>query len=176
MKKANYFISAISIPITMGMIGFSAESANAINRVEVICNNSGSIPTVVATLSNINSTETVSQSTEILSFLPKYFSPEEASLNCQKTAESLHSYYAKDEMNYLASDTIGGKPVVCAIERRGINCDGYRSEILFALDKPVDPSQLLYVMLGSNFKDSQIPSSRTISRIYTDLRPTWWPF
>ena len=113
---------------------------------------------------------------KILAFLPKYFSTKEALVNCQKTAASLQRYYAKDEMNYLASDTINGKPVVCAVERRGINCDGYRSEILFSLSQPINPNQLLYDMLGGNFKDSQIPSSRTVSRIYTNLRPTWWPF
>lgn len=176
MKKTNYLISAISIPITMGLLGFSGERAYASNQVEVICYGNASVPTVVATLSNSSGAETISRQTEILSFLPKYFSAEEAFISCQKTAESLQSYYAQDRMNYLASDTIDGKPVICAIERRGISCDGYRSEILFALEKPVDPSQLLYDMLGGNFKDSQIPASRTVSRIYTDLRPSWWPY
>ena len=158
------------------MIGFDGDPVNASTGVEVVCDANASVPTVTATLFNVSGTEQISQKTDILSFLPEYFSPEEASVNCQNTAQSLQSYYAKGEMNYLASDTIDGKPVVCAIERRGISCDGYRSEILFALNKPVNPSQLLYDMLGGNFKDSQIPSSRTVSRIYTDLRPTWWPF
>lgn len=180
MKKISYLVQAISIPIIFGVIGLHSGRANAASGVEVVCDTNLSAPTVTATLSNpassSNQTEQVSQKTEILSFLPEYFSPEEASTNCQKTAQSLQSYYAKGEMNYLASDTINGKPVVCAVERRGISCDGYRSEILFSLNKSVNPSQLLYDMLGGNFKDSQIPSSRTVSRIYTDLRPTWWPF
>ena len=180
MKKTNYLINAIAIPIMFGIVGLFGSRASATNNVEVICDTSLSTPTVIATLSNpansLDRTEKISQKTEILSFLPEYFSPKEASANCQKTAESLQGYYAKGEMNYLASDTINGKPVVCAVERRGISCDGYRSEILFALDRTINPSQLLYDMLGGNFKDSQIPSSRTVSRIYTDLRPTWWPF
>lgn len=176
MKKKNYLVSGIAIPITMGIISFYGDRVNASTGVEVVCDINASNPTVTATLSNVNGTEQISQKTEILSFLPKYFSPEEAFVNCQNTARSLQDYYTKGEMNYLASDTINGKPVICAIERRGISCDGYRSEILFTLNKPVNPSQLLYDMLGGNFKDSQIPSSRTVSRIYTDLRPNWWPF
>lgn len=176
MRTRNYLLNAIAIPITTAILSFNGGNANATQEVEVICDIDNAIPTVTATLSNSKGTEKISRKTDILSFLPEYFSPEEASINCQKTAESLQGYYARGEMNYLASDTIDGKPVICALERRGISCDGYRSEILFSLNKPVNPSQLLYNMLGKNFKDSQIPSSRTVSRIYTDLRPTWWPF
>ena len=176
MRKNNYLLQAIAIPITIAISGFHSGSVNAAQEIDVVCDTNYVAPTVTATLSHSTETEKISQKTEILSFLPKYFSSEEALANCQKTAESLQGYYARGEMNYLASDTINGKPVICALERRGISCDGYRSEILFTLNKPVNPSQLLYNMLGGNFKDSQIPSSRTVSRIYTDLRPTWWPF
>jgi hypothetical protein len=79
-------------------------------------------------------------------------------------------------MNYLASDTIKGKPVVCAVERRGLSCDSYNSDVLFSLNQPISPGELLYNMLGEDFKGSKAPSSRTVSRIYTDLRPLWWPF
>jgi hypothetical protein len=79
-------------------------------------------------------------------------------------------------MNYLASDTVKGKPVICAVERRGLSCDSYNSDILFSLDRSISPSELLYNMLGEDFKGSKAPSARTVSRIYTDLRPLWWPF
>ena len=180
MNKTNYLAKAISVPIFFGIMSFVSGRANATKAIEVICDTTLDSPTVTATMSNPRGSQgeagIVSRKTEILSFLPQYFSAEEAADNCRQTALSLQSYYSQDKMNYLASDTINGKPVVCAVERRGISCDGYRSEILFSLDKTVNPSQLLYDMLGGNFKDNQIPSSRTVSRIYTDLRPTWWPF
>lgn len=181
MNKIYYLVAAIAISLVLGAIGSIDNQVDATSAVQVSCDaNSASIPTVTATLSksqnSASESESVSQKTDILVFLPKYFAPAEAAFSCQKTASSLQEYYSKGEMNYLASDTIDGKPVVCAVERRGISCGGYNSEVLFSLKQTVDPNQLLYDMLGENFKDSQMPSSRTVSRIYTDLRPTWWPF
>ena len=172
-------MAMVAIPmLTSGTIATSSDRAVATNLVEVTCNTQTSVPTVTATLSNQSSIESEQnfQSTTILSFLPQYFSSESALTNCQKTAASLQDYYNRDKMNYLASDTIDGKPVVCAVERRGIKCDGYSSEILFSLEHSVNPTTLLYDILGKDFKGSQVPSSRTVSRIYTDLRPIWWPF
>ena len=151
--------------------GISKE-AGATNAVRVSCNLQDSVPTVIATLSNRGT----SQVAPILSFLPQYFSPETAISNCQNTANKLNTFYSLEQMNYLASDTIDRQPVVCAVERRGLGCDSYNSEILFSIAKPVNPTELLYNMLGENFKGSQVPPSRTVSRIYTDLRPLWWPF
>ncbi len=180
MKQKKYLIKAIFIPIALGTFGLQAKDVSAANSVEVVCDANQGYPTVTAVLANpkpsSSSVDAVSQRTAILSFLPEYFAPEEANAACQKTAQSLQGYYARGEMNYLASDTIDGVPVICAVERRGVSCDGYKSEILFGADSSVNPNQLLYDMLGGNFKDSQIPSSRTVSRIYTDLRPNWWPF
>ena len=111
-----------------------------------------------------------------LSFLPPYFSPQEASLNCNSTAQKLDAIYSLGKMNYLASDTINKQPVVGAVSRRGSRCDSYNSQILFSLNKPVSSTNLLYDMLGRDFKGSQVLSSRTVSRIYTDLKQSWWPF
>ncbi|MCC0175996.1 hypothetical protein I4641_03245 [Waterburya agarophytonicola K14] len=180
MSKLNYLRTAIALPVAFGVLGTYGHRVNATNTIQVSCDTSTSIPTIAATLSNSDKSsgdvDRAFQTTHILSFLPEYFSTEEASFNCQKTAASLQSYYSKGVMNYLASDTIDGKPVVCAVERRGVSCDGYSSEILFSLDRAVNPNQLLYDMLGEDFKSSQSPSYRTLSRTYTDLRPTWWPF
>ena len=180
MKKTNCLSRAIAVPIIFGVMSVFGSRANAAKTIEVVCDATLDNPTITATLSNHQTssaeTDRVSRKTEILSFPPQYFSTEKAVQDCRQAAKSLQRYYSNNEMNYLASDTIDGKPVVCAVERRGISCDGYRREILFSLDEPVDPSQLLYDMLGGNFKDSQISASRTVSRIYTDLRPTWWPF
>lgn len=180
MSKLNKLATAISIPIVLGVVGVYGDGLNAASPIQVACEDHNSIPTVTATLSPPQHLDgyghSSSRQTDILSFLPEYFAPEEASNNCQKTATSLQNYYDLGVMNYLASDTIDGKPVICAIQRRGVRCDGYTSEVLFSLDRAVNPSQLLYDMLGGNFKDSQLPASRTVSRIYTDLRPRWWPF
>lgn len=180
MSKLNKLATAISVPILVGTIGVYGDGVNAASQIQVACENRDSIPTITATLSNPErpdgAREMGSRQTEILFFLPEYFSSEEAFNNCEKTAVSLQSYYDRGVMNYLASDTLDGKPVICAVERRGVRCDGYSSEVLFSLNKTVNPSQLLYDMLGGNFKDSQLPASRTVSRIYTDLRPRWWPF
>ena len=186
MNRSNCLAALLTIPtLVLGSIELGSNRANAANivaanTVRVSCDTNTSVPTVVATLSTQDSASTQdyrsSQTNPILSFLPEYFSPESALTNCQKTAQSLHKHYSQGEMNYLASDTINGKPVVCAVKRRGVRCDNYSSEILFSIDKTVNPTQLLYNMLGNNFKGSQPPSLRTVSRIYTDLRPNWWPF
>ena len=174
-------LAMLTMPaLVIGTMGASNQ-AIAANTVEVTCNLDTSAPTVIATLSSQEHSSTKhyksSQTTSILSFVSEYFSPESAIDNCQKTATKLHSYYNNNQMNYLASDTIDGKSVVCAVERRGIGCDSYGSEILFySQNTQVNPTKFLYDLLGSDFKSPQLPSSRTVSRIYTDLRPIWWPF
>ena len=181
MNELNCLATALTIP-ALALIATIAngDRALAANSVKVSCDISTSVPTIVATFSSQTQSKTQvdrrSQTNSILSFLPKYFAPELALANCQKTAKSLDSFYNQGKMNYLASDTIDGKPVICAVQRRGVRCDSYSSEILFSLEKTVDPTELLYNMLGENFKGSQPPSTRTVSRIYTDLRPNWWPF
>jgi Circadian oscillating protein COP23 len=173
MSILSCLAAKVTIPtITLATIISFPQPGQASNTVKVTCDRQSSTPTVIATFSN----QERSQVTPILSFLPEYFSPEEAVTDCQNTASKLHTFYNQDQMNYLASDTVNKEPVVCAVERRGLSCDSYNSEILFSLAKPVSPTKLLYDMLGENFKGSQLPSSRTVSRIYTDLRPFWWPF
>ena len=172
MTQIKYLI-AIAIAASEAVsIGLFSTPAKAANRIDLSCNLQGSIPTVVITFSKQNS----SQTSPILSFLPQYFSSQEIEDRCQNTAKKLSTIYSKGRMKYLASDTIAQKPVVCAVERRGLRCDNYSSEILFSSNKPVNPTELLYNMLGDNFKGSHPPSSRSVDRIYTDLRPQWWPF
>ena len=173
MIKTNLLTVLASVPIViLASIAIFAKEAQATNAVEVSCDRQGSVPTVIATLSSRGTSQVVS----ILSFLPQYFSPETAVSTCQNTADKLHTFYNQERMNYLASDTIDRQPVVCAVERRGLGCDSYSSEILFSIAEAVNPSELLYNMLGEDFKGSQIPPSRTLSRIYTELRPSWWFF
>ncbi|HEY9767681.1 MAG TPA: COP23 domain-containing protein [Coleofasciculaceae cyanobacterium] len=173
MVKLSFVTTIAAVPtITLAIIALSSTRGEAASAVNVTCDRQAAAPTVIATLSN----QKASQITPILSFLPQYFSAQQASILCSSTAEKLNAFYSEDRMNYLASDTIDAKPVVCAVERRGLGCDSYNSEVLFSLDQSVNPTELLYNMLGDNFKGSQLPSSRTVSRIYTDLRPLWWPF
>lgn len=167
------FLTAIAIAaFNVVAIALFCRSGKAANKIEIGCDRQSSIPTVAITFFKQDS----SQTKPILSFLPQYFTPEEAEDICRSTAEKLNTIYSKDRMKYLASDTLEQKPVVCAVERRGLRCDNYSSEILFSINKPIDPTQLLYDMLGSNFKGSDPPSSRTVDRIYADLQPQWWPF
>lgn len=143
------------------------------NNLNVTCQADGSVPTVKVSLSAASSSE--SQEFSLLSFLPQYFLPEQAGENCETTAKILHSLYRNGDANYLATDQLHDGPVVCAVERRGVGCDHYKSQILFALEPTVNPSQALYEMLGSQFKQVQQPSElRTLSRIYTDINPSWW--
>lgn len=173
MINLNSLISSALVPslTLVAMVSFPQKS-QAISTVQVTCDQDAAVPTVIATLSN----QKASQITPILSFLPEYFSAPEALKNCQNTASQLNIFYNEERMNYLASDTIDQRPVVCAVERRGLGCDSYNSQLLFSLSEPVNPAELLFNMLGDNFKGSELPSSRTVSRIYTDLRPAWWPF
>lgn len=187
MNKFSFVTGVITLPtLAITSIVLFPQLGQAENTVKVTCETEvrssastrwtdeqqTSTPTVIATFSN----QKQSQVIPILSFLPRYFSSEEATHNCHTTATKLNTFYHQNQMNYLASDTINDQPVVCAVERRGLGCDNYNSEVLFALNKPVSPAQLLYDMLGEDFKGSQLPLSRTVSRIYTDLRPSWWPF
>ena len=165
-------VIATSLFIALANATFLSTPGQATNLVGVTCEQKASVPTVIATLSN----QKVSQAKSILSFLPQYFSSTEGINLCQKTAEKLNTVYSQNRMNYLASDTIEGQPVVCAVERRGLSCDSYNSEVLFSVNQSVNPTELLYNMLGGDFKGSKVPSTRTVSRIYTDLRPLWWPF
>ena len=171
MKKTNR-IKVSSSLITCAASLLLTTPGHATSTINVACELEANVPTVKAILSN----QEASQTTSILSFLPQYFESEQAVQLCQATAAKLQVFYSENKMNYLASDSLAGKPVVCAVERRGLNCDSHNSDILFSLDRSVSPSELLYNMLGKNFKGSQVPSSRTVSRIYTDLRPLWWPF
>lgn len=172
MLQPSYLAIVTTPLIALAGSVFLALPSQANSLVNVTCEQKASVPTVIATLSNQN----VSQVTSILSFLPQYFATPQAIKQCQNSADKLDAFYNQNRMNYLASDTIKGKPVVCAVERRGLSCDSYNSKVLFSLNQPISPGELLYNMLGEDFKGSKAPSSRTVSRIYTDLRPLWWPF
>ncbi len=162
----------VTSAIFLGATSIFPQPSQAVTQIDITCDTQANTPTVLGVVSN----EYRSQNTEILSFLPKYFSPETALQQCQTTASTLQQLYGSGEMNYLASDTLDGKPTVCVVERRGVGCDRYNSQILFTLNKSVDPSQVLYDMLGEGFKQSQLPTNRTVGRIYTNIRPSWWPW
>jgi hypothetical protein len=166
------FISTIPTLALSTVITLPAR-ANTTTSINITCNQQSGIPTIITTVANPERSHT----TPMLTFLPEYFSPEAASGNCKTTASALQKIYDNQKMNYLASDTINEKPVVCAVERRGLGCDSYSSQLLFSLEKAISPTKVLYDMLGSDFKGSELSSSRTVSRIYTDLSPSWWwPF
>ncbi len=166
-----FIIASLAVSTTMvsllGLVRTSSATA-----LDITCNTTSDIPKVVARIEGSKNKQT-----EVLSFLTEYFSAEKAQQNCEAAANTLQTLYSEEDVNYLASDTIDELPVVCAVERRGIGCDSYGAEILFTLDRQVNPAIALYNMLGKDFKRSQLPDSRTVSRIYTDLDFDWlWPF
>jgi hypothetical protein len=157
--------------LALGVTAVRAETNDKNTTANITCNSDAIAPTVVATVTEQNR----SQKVEFLTFPKKYFSSKSAIEQCQSAAKTLQTLYSSDRMNYLASDLLNGKPTVCAVERRGLGCDSANAQVLFAFDRTVDPSQALYDMLGDNFKQSERPDTRTVSRIYTDLRPRrWW--
>jgi Circadian oscillating protein COP23 len=148
------------------------------NTANITCNLQATTPAIMATVSEQNDSKEVT----MLSFLPQYFSPEAATETCQTTAKTLQSLYNDGRMKYLSSSTLNGQPTVCAVETRGFVCDSNnpQTQILFSFQPDVNPSEALYEMLGSQFKEessSQPHSTRTVSRIYSDFQPrSWWPF
>lgn len=142
------------------------------NSVEVTCKTNATTPKVILSLEKDGSVKDYI----MLNFLPKYFSAVNGVENCQNAAKSLQSIYDMGGSEYLTADRLNEQSVVCAVERRGIGCNHYSAKVLFIL-KPVDnPSQALYEMLGSDFKQGNPSDTRTLSRTYTNTKPFWWPF
>ncbi|MBW4630789.1 MAG: COP23 domain-containing protein [Iphinoe sp. HA4291-MV1] len=162
----------------MLVLGFvvSLTQPSTANTANISCNTNASIPTVIAT----STEQGIGKDVTILSFLPEYFSPKDAVQNCQNTAKTLQTLYNTNRANYLTNDKVNSRSVVCVVERRGIGCDRDSTQVLFTLGSTVNSSQALYQMLGSNFKQAQPPDARTVSRIYSDLKPKshsrWWFF
>lgn len=174
IKRQSLTTILIASTITLGSVMLFAQPSQARNKqLDVTCNTDAEIPRVVATIFQGERSRDIT----MLNFVAEYFSPEVALENCETTASTFQSVYQADNMNYLASDTLDRMPVVCLVERRGVGCDSYNSQLLFTLDRQVNPNQVLFDMLGDDFKQGQQPpTKRTVSRIYTDITPSWWPF
>ena len=170
--KSQAWTAILAIPavVFVAIVGLAQKSKAT--PPTITCNTKTDTPNVVASFT----TGDKSMESVMLRFLPEYFSSQTAVKNCQTTADTLQILYGADEMKYLASDTLKEYPVVCAVARRGIGCDNYNAQLLFVVERQVNPSQVLYDMLGEDFKESELPVPRTVSRIYTNLKPDWWPF
>ena len=172
MNKWQSWLTIGTAPVlALGAVAAFSVPSKASN-VQVSCNTNASTPTVVLTLVQ----DGTAKDYTILKFLPEYFSSVEAVQNCQNTAKTLQTVYDTGSSKYLTTDKLQDQPVVCAVERRGIGCNHYSAEVLFSLKPTDNPSQALYEMLGSDFKQAQRPDARTISRTYTETKPFWWPF
>lgn len=160
-------------PVLVGSaIAASIQPATAA-PANIACKTDSSTPKAIATISEQGKTKEVA----ILSFPEQYFSSQAALANCQKTATTLQALYSKKGgAQYLTAEKLDRQTVVCAVERRGMGCDRDSAKVLFAIEKEANPSQVLYDMLGDDFKQAQPPSSRTVSRIYSDIQPSWWPW
>ncbi|MGL5804002.1 MAG: COP23 domain-containing protein [Xenococcaceae cyanobacterium] len=138
------------------------------SQVSIACDNSDTIPKLVATTNKQNVT--------MLQFLSKYFSPQEALQNCKNTATKLQTLARADSANYLTSGLIEQQPVVCVVAQRGTSCNSNSAKILFSLNTRTEPIQAFYQMLGNDFKGSRLDNPRTVGRIYADIKPDWWRF
>ncbi|MDZ8052357.1 MAG: COP23 domain-containing protein [Aulosira sp. ZfuVER01] len=172
MNKWQSWVTKGTAPIlALGAIAALSQPSTASN-VQVTCNTNASMPAVIVTLSK----EGKRQDYTILKFLPRYFSAADAVQDCQNTAQSLQAVYDTGNSKYLTTDKLNNQPVVCAVERRGIGCNHYSAQVLFRFKPTDNPSQAFYEMLGKDFKQAQPADVRTISRTYTDTKPTWWPW
>jgi hypothetical protein len=172
MNKKQFCATVLTTPIfALGIVASLTQPSKAMT-MNVACNTNASTPIVIVTIAEQATTKDVT----ILNFLPQYFSPQDAVQNCQKTAKTLQTLYNTDQANYLTNDKLNGESVVCAVERRGIGCNHESAQVLFTLNPTANSSQALYEMLGSNLKQEQAPDARTISRIYSQIKPrkSWW--
>jgi hypothetical protein len=168
MQSYNNWFWAIPL-FTFGALGLATEPSSA-NSINVTCEVQGSTPTVMATIGEQNESKSIT----ILNFVPEYFSSSEALANCQNTATRLQSLYEDGTANYLTAGKLNDEPAVCTVARRGTDCTHYSAQLLFTLDQEKNSSQVLYDMLGSDFKQASPLDSRTLSRIYSDIKPSFW--
>ncbi len=174
MNKRLYWLTILGMSSILASpaLAVVAQSSKVASTMKVRCKTDTATPTVVASFSEQKSAKDLT----ILSFLPEYFSSQAAVQNCEKTAQTLQALYQTGRAKYLTNDKSNSQPVVCAVERRGIGCNHYSAQVLFSLDEKVNSSQALYQMLGSDFKQSQPPDSRTVGKMYSDIKPSWWPW
>jgi hypothetical protein len=165
-------ILGVSSILASPAVAVVAQPSKVAYTMKVTCKTDTAIPTVVASFSEQKSVKDLN----ILSFPPEYFSSQAAVQNCEKTAQTLQALYQTGHAKYLTNDKSNAQPVICAVERRGVGCNHYSAQVLFALNEKVNSSQALYQMLGSDFKQSQPPDSRTVGKIYTDIKPRWLRF
>lgn len=155
--------------LALGALGVLAQPSAA-NPINFSCESNSSMPMVTATFLEENSSKNIT----ILNFPPEYFQSSEALKNCENTASSLQSLSDLGNANYLTADELNGQPAVCVVVRRGTGCDHYNAQVLFTLNEGENPSQVLYKMLASDFKQSYPLTSRTLGRIYSDIQPSFW--
>lgn len=174
-KRLSWFAIWTTPILALGVAASLPQTSKAATTVNISCKTNDNVPTVIASVTEQGTEKDVT----ILSFLPQYFSAHDAVQQCKNTAKTLQSLYITDTANYLTSDKLNAKPVVCAVERRGIGCAHESALVLFTLAPTADPSRAFYEMLGHDFKQTQLPDSRTVSRIYSDIKPRrlrWWRF
>lgn len=157
--------SLLGVPaIAIGCLLTGNQSAVAAT-VSVACDVRAEIPTLTVTVSDGDRSESLT----MLSFLPEYFPVQDAAQTCQSTAVEVQQLMESDRASYLASDNIDRLPTVCMVPRRGMSCNSSVARTLFSVDRVVSPDKVLYDMLGEDFKESERPDTRTVSRIYKDV-------
>lgn len=143
-----------------------AQPNQVTSTTNITCQANTRVPTVIVNFADQENARDLT----ILSFPSQYFSSQEALKNCENAAKTLQKLYQADRANYLTNDKLNAQPVICAVECRGIGCSHYSAQVLFTFNEKVNASQALYEMLGSDFKQPNPPDSRTVSRIYSDIK------
>jgi Circadian oscillating protein COP23 len=173
MNAKKFWLSLWTIPILVGNAVAASINPATATPANITCKTDNNTPRAIATFSEQGTSKEIA----ILSFPAQYFSSQSAIEHCQKTAATLQALYSKKSgAKYLTAQKLNARTVVCAVERRGMGCDRDSATVLFAIDTEADPSQALYDMLGDEFKQAHPPSPRTVSRIYSNIQPSWWPW
>jgi hypothetical protein len=174
MNAKKFWLILWTMPIVVGSTIATSIQPSSATPAKIACKTNNNTPSAIATFSEQGKTKEIA----ILSFPEQYFSSQAALENCQKTATTLQALYSKGDAKYLTAEKLNEQTVICAVERRGMGCDRDSATVLFAIEGEANPSQALYDMLGNDFKQAQPPNPRTVSRIYSDIQPSWlrWPW
>ena len=157
-----FFLGIPAIGISYILAGNQPGVAAA---VTVACDVRAEIPALVVTASEGERSESLT----MLNFLAEYFTAQEAAQTCKSTAIEMQQLLDSDRPAYLASGNVDRLPTVCMVPRRGMSCNSSVARTLFSLERVVAPDRALYDMLGEDFKQSERPDTRTVSRIYKDV-------
>jgi hypothetical protein len=149
--------------IALASSALLSQPASASQTIAYSCDISSGTPAIVGTVTDENGR---SDSIEILSFLPEYFSSTEVVQVCQQTANTLQSYYQNNNLGFLTYGLVEDRPSICMTEL-GDACNS--SNILFNINENFDLDEAFENMLSSPFKEGE--QFRGVLPAYTNIQP-----